>query len=129
MNTNCNPGACTCTPTSYSAWGACSASCGGGTQTRTDNCGNTENQACNTQSCPTTGPYTYGAWSACSASCGGGTQTRTETCSYDTCTGQQATSQACNTQSCGPVCNWTNITPVCGILEALPVQEEELCTP
>jgi len=35
----------------YSNWGTCSVSCGGGIQTRVNGCGNTQTQACNTQSC------------------------------------------------------------------------------
>ena len=38
-----------CSP-SWSSWSGCSASCGGGTQTRTDGCGSTQSQSC-TQSC------------------------------------------------------------------------------
>lgn len=100
-------------------WGACSASCGGGTQTRSVQCINyrgeavadsncsgakpAPTQACNTQACPTSGPWTVGAWSTCSASCGGGTQTRTVVCSYDSCAGSTPSStQACNTQACAP---------------------------
>ncbi len=48
-------GACTNTSsvgTGWSAWSACSATCGWGTQTRTDACGNVWSQACNTQACP-----------------------------------------------------------------------------
>ena len=39
-----------CSP-SWTNWSACSVSCGGGTQTKSDGCGNTQTQACNTQSC------------------------------------------------------------------------------
>ncbi|MDP7520795.1 MAG: cadherin-like domain-containing protein [Candidatus Pacearchaeota archaeon] len=45
--TDCGP--CPCSP-SWSSWSGCSASCGGGTQTRTDGCGSTQSQSC-TQSC------------------------------------------------------------------------------
>ncbi len=38
-------------PNSWGAWSACSATCGGGTQTRTNQCGTTQSQSCNTQSC------------------------------------------------------------------------------
>lgn len=86
----------------YGAWGACSASCGTGTQSRSpfclgsdgktydlSNCGcgpNTSNywcaetaQACNTNLCPS---YAWVApeWSTCTVLCGGGIQTRAVQC-------------------------------------------------
>lgn len=41
-----------CNPNNWGGWNACSVSCGGGTQTRTNACGTTQSQACNTQACP-----------------------------------------------------------------------------
>lgn len=35
----------------WGAWSACSVTCGWGTQSRIDNCGNTQSQSCNTQAC------------------------------------------------------------------------------
>ena len=97
----------------YSAWSACSQTCGTGTQTRTctspapafggANCSalGPASQTCNTQPCPVNGGWS--AWSVCSKPCGSGTQTRTCTNPAPanggtTCTG--AASQSCNTQVC-----------------------------
>ncbi len=109
----------------------CSASCGGGSQSRSVICMRSDgltaadadcpgskpatSRACNTQACAPT--YTY-AWStgvfgACSSSCGGGSQTRSVTCQRNDgvsvadsyCSGSKpAASQACNTQACVVAC-------------------------
>ncbi|NXR83135.1 PPN protein, partial [Pycnonotus jocosus] len=93
-------------------WGPCSASCGGGTQTRSVYCvlfdgqsahGVLEDaecmafaqqprrsQPCNLRQCAT---WSTGPWSQCSASCGEGVQTRTVTCR--TQQGSQAQDFAC----------------------------------
>ncbi|XP_061186916.1 coadhesin-like [Saccostrea echinata] len=85
----------------YTAWTPCSASCGGGTRSRsqTRTCSNpapanggkscsgsstkTETQSCNTQHCPIHGGWsTYGTfskWSECTVSCGGGKTQRSQT--------------------------------------------------
>ncbi len=55
-----------CDPNRWGGWGACSVSCGGGTQSRSNACGTSQSQACNTQTCvflptalpPTTVPPT-----------------------------------------------------------------------
>ena len=94
----------------WSAFGVCSATCGGGTQTRTCStpapsgggatCIGASSQACNTDACPA-GWTDFGA---CSVTCGGGTQTRTCTNPAPSdggadCVG--ASWQACNTAACG----------------------------
>ncbi|XP_071600697.1 papilin isoform X2 [Heliangelus exortis] len=93
-------------------WGPCSATCGGGTQTRSVYCvafdgqssqgvvDNSEcmafaqqprsSQPCNVRQCAT---WSTGPWSECSASCGEGVQTRTVTCR--TQQGTQAQDFAC----------------------------------
>ena len=81
-------------------WGSCSASCGGGTQTRTATCRRSDgvdlpdaycagitkpatSTACNTQSCVTYS-WQVGDWSTCSIPCTGGTQSRTVYCRRST---------------------------------------------
>lgn len=90
---SCNTAACpvNCAWTTWSAWGTCSASCGGGTQTRTrsqdppasgggaDCVGaSSESQACNTDGCPVDCVWgEWSSWGACSVECDGGTQIST----------------------------------------------------
>jgi len=121
----CNPQACLTYNWAQSGFGACSATCGGGTQTQTvtckDNLGNTVNnsfctgampattQTCNPQACITYSWKQLG-WSACSATCGGGTQTQSVVCqdsngntvanSYCASFPMPVTAQACNAQAC-----------------------------
>ena len=124
---SCNLDACPSFSWVYSDWGACSAQCGSGTQTRAvacvedggehvpdSNCkvsqlGSTS-QACNTDPCPSM-YWQLGAWGACSEACGGGTSTRTVTCMADgspasdgDCTGsgltKPDTTRSCNTAPC-----------------------------
>lgn len=60
-----------CDP-SWGAWGTCSKTCGGGTQSRSNGCGGSQSQLCNTQPCIGTcgtrnnGVYTYpqNTWNA-----------------------------------------------------------------
>ncbi len=139
VTVNVAPGPVNC---SYSTtgWGACSASCGGGTQyyyytiTSPAQNGGTcpvsegqvaGSQSCNTQACPVNCTYTTTGWSACSASCGGGTQYQyytivTPASNGGTCPvsqGQVYTSQSCNTQGCpvnGGWSGWGACSATCG---------------
>ena len=101
-------------------WGACSKTCGGGTQTKNwttttepQNAGTacpsptTKSQPCNTQACPVNCVGSWDAnWGACSQSCGGGTQTKNWTTTTPSsgggtaCPSPTTKSQPCNTQTC-----------------------------
>jgi thrombospondin motif-containing protein 9 len=104
-------------------WGQCSATCGGGTQTRSVSCIDTNGnistncletkpnttQPCNTQAC---GRWATEPWGGCTVNCGGGWQYRNVYCldqnnlrtADSNCLANQKpiTSQLCNTQSCPP---------------------------
>jgi len=89
-------------------FGPCSATCGGGTRTRTVTCVNGAesdcvtwaeekpeiSEACNLEPC-VIGVWTTGPWGACSAVCGDGTQSRTVTC-VDSATGAVLADSVCN---------------------------------
>jgi len=107
-----------CVVSDWSSFGACSASCGGGTQSHTRTITTqpqyggtscpvlTESQSCNTQGCPVNCQVSgWSGFGACSASCGGGTQTQTRYITVNPANGGTACpvlseSQSCNTQPC-----------------------------
>ena len=107
-----------CQVSDFSAWSACSATCGGGVRTRTrsitqapQNGGAAcpalvQTEACNNQPCAVDCQMSdWSAWSACSAQCGGGTQTRTRSIiqapqNGGAACGPTEEQRACNTQAC-----------------------------
>jgi len=126
----------------WSAYGACSVSCGGGQQTRTftittqaanggAGCpaanGQSQAQACNVQGCPVNCVGAWGGFGACSASCGGGQQTQIYTVTTAAQNGGapcpaangQSQAQACNVQGCPVNCvgswgGWSGCSASCG---------------
>lgn len=111
---DCNTQACS-SPVAggWSAWGPCSASCGGGNRTRTCTnpapagggaaCVGSGSETCNSQACSVPVNGGWSAWGACSAICGVGTQLRTCTNPAPAAGGAACvgpTSQSCNTQAC-----------------------------
>lgn len=106
----------------YSAYGSCTKSCGGGTQTSVRHCTHpsprysghpcagdrSKSKPCNTHHCPIDGSYSgWSEWSTCSATCGGGTQTRNRACSPPkyggkgcAVLGHAVDSRECNTDLC-----------------------------
>ena len=101
---------------SRGAYGACSATCGSGTQTRTrgGSCAPySESRSCNEGNCPQAcGQWTQ--WAACPVTCGGGTRSRSR---EGGCT-SFTESEACNTAACPAACTdwgqWTGCSTTCG---------------
>uniref|UniRef100_A0A8C9CGA1 Papilin, proteoglycan like sulfated glycoprotein n=1 Tax=Phocoena sinus TaxID=42100 RepID=A0A8C9CGA1_PHOSS len=116
---------------SHGSWGDCSATCGGGQQTRPVFCTidsevypehlcrhqlrPADRRPCSPQPCPHTKRWKTGPWTPCSASCEGGSQSRTVYCVSSDGPGVQEaaedtecaalpekppTTQACNLQRC-----------------------------
>ena len=127
LSESCNTQSCTYQYTISNTWAACSASCGGGTQSRSSptTCWRNINsawqqmalsscvaqlgytvsdtQSCNSQPCDVYG-WSYGSWGSCSVGCGGGSQSRSSTC-MDFTTNSQAgagncTAAAITSQQC-----------------------------
>ena len=99
----------------YGAFGACSKTCGAGTQTASyavstaaANGGGacavadkaTKSQACTLKACAVDCVGSYGAWTACSKTCGAGTQTAKYTASTAAANGGTACPAATKSQSC-----------------------------
>ena len=108
----------------WSEWSAeCSATCGGGVQTRSCTnpapqnggkacAGGNATRPCNTQHCPIDGHWS--AWSPCDVSCGGGVQTRNCTTPKDggkACSGIIYTARPCNSHPCPRMYSGVNCCP------------------
>lgn len=115
--------------TQWSDFGACTKSCGGGTQTRERACTNptpehggrkcagiaVHSQPCNTQNCPIDGGWTtWTMWRPCSKSCGGGRTYRQRRCTNpkpmyggDHCPGAPIQAKQCGTLPCPINGGWT----------------------
>lgn len=140
----CNAVPCdeACEVSGFGEWGACSAQCGGGVQTRTrtvtkPGSGSSpaarcpalhETRTCNTGACPAPSDCIasgWSAWSACSAPCGGGLTHRTRAITRnnsngDACLLQTLQTQPCGTEPCSQSCEtgawteWSECTSTCG---------------
>lgn len=123
---------------SWSGYGACNKTCGGGTQTKTwtttknpKNGGaacpspNTLSRVCNTQACPVDCVGSWSDYSGCDVTCGGGTQTSIWTTTTPSahggtaCPSPATQSRECNTDPCPIDCvgSWSDYTPcnqLCG---------------
>ena len=131
---NCNTmDCCSSTYTTYSGYGSCSASCGGGTKYRTgytysnyngQQCSSwTESASCNTQGCCDSTYGSGGYWTGCSAACDTGTQNyysyRYSNYNGQYCGAVNTDWSYCNTHSCcsstyGSGGYWTSCSADCG---------------
>ncbi|XP_069105032.1 SCO-spondin-like [Argopecten irradians] len=108
--------------TSWSAWSACTVTCGGGTSTKQRTCTNpapqyggascsgndTDTKGCNPDVCKIDGEWAaWNPWGTCTVSCGNGTRSRIRSCSDPLplnggkqCPGTSSDFSECNTQDC-----------------------------
>jgi len=118
----------------WGGWSTCSASCGGGTQSRSftvqrnpayggSHCPGPQAQPCNADACPVDCAGVWGGWIACSASCGGGTQSRSFTVQRSPADGGSSCpspeTQPCNADACPVDCvgaweAWSTCSSPCG---------------
>merc|ERR1711974_26719 len=126
-----------CVDGEWSAWSngtACTATCGGGKQTRSRTCtppkyggmdcsgDATEEQSCNQSPCPVDGGWSaWGAYTTCTATCGGGMKKKTRSCNNPTpdhggklCDGSESETDTCNTEQCPTTLPPTTTTPCPG---------------
>ncbi|ROT80008.1 putative hemicentin-1 isoform X7, partial [Penaeus vannamei] len=107
---------------SWSSWGSCTATCGGGQRRRFRTCDNpgpsqggractgpdTDSEACNTVKCPVNGAWSsWSEWSPCSMTCGLGMRVRSRLCNNPypgfggaPCVGEERETSSCEGDTC-----------------------------